>query len=329
VRALLVLFLALPLAAQTTTPEERGRQIFEHGTSTTGGAITASIGAGDPVAASILPCANCHGVDGLGRSEGGVVPANVTWDALTKPYGMQRADGRKRPPYTERLVKRAITMGLDPNDGELLRAMPRYRLSLSDAADLIAYLKVLGQSADPGLTDTGVRIGVLLPPGKDAAIVRESISRQFADVNRRGGIFGRTLELAVVDVGVVGVFAVCGSFSGIEREIAAAAAKSGMPAIATVAAEPDLRAPLNPYVFYLDGGKGQPSADPGQQLWDRAAATAEILVEGMRRAGRALTRHSLVEALEGLTAVKTSLPEAITFSPTRRVGIADHNEPRQ
>jgi mono/diheme cytochrome c family protein len=325
VRAPLVLFTLLPLGAQTIlTPEQqRGQQLYERGTSASGTAVSASIGPGAPVAGSVLPCANCHGLDGLGRAEGGIVPANVTWDALTKPYGVQRADGRTRPPYTDRSVKRAITMGLDPDGKALHKAMPRYTLTLADASDLVAYLKVVGRLSDPGLTETSVRIGVILPPGNDGTVMREALSRHFAQVNRLGGVFGRTIELEPIErTRMDSVFAVCGAFSGSEREIADAARRTGAPAIAILAEAPDLREPLNSYVFYLDSGGGL-SGDRGRQIWDRSVAAAEIFVEGMKRAGRSLTRHSLIEAIERFSLVGTSLPEPISFGPSRRVGIAD------
>src|SRR3954447_20299606 len=268
IRASALPLLLLPLAAQTTltSEQQRGRQIYEHGTSASGVAITASIGPGAPVAGTVVPCANCHGADGLGRAEGGIVPADVTWDALTKPYGIRRADGRTRAPYTERLVRRAITMGLDPEGNALHKAMPRYQLSQADASDVVAYLKVIGRSYDPGVTATTVQIGAILPAGQGGTVIREALARQFAAVNRSGGIFGRSIELVPVERADDSVFALCGDFSGKEREIADSARASGMPAIATVAAAPDLRSPLNPYVFYLDGG----TAADSESLWTHA-----------------------------------------------------------
>jgi hypothetical protein len=52
-------------------------------------------------------------------------------------------------------------------------------------------------------------------------------------------------------------------------------------------------------------------------------AAAEIFVEAMKRAGRTLTRQSLIASLEGFAGVKTTLPQPITFGPTRRVGIQE------
>src|SRR5712671_1740968 len=50
--------------------------------------LTASMGADNSaIPGSILPCANCHGHEGRGKAESGTVPSDLTWDALTKPYG--------------------------------------------------------------------------------------------------------------------------------------------------------------------------------------------------------------------------------------------------
>ena len=188
-------------AAGPLTPEEqRGRQIYRDGTSLSGGAITAVMGdEGIEVPASTVPCAGCHGRDGRGRPEGGVTPSDLTWDTLTRPYGVTHPSGRKHPPYDDRFLKRAVTMGLDPAGNELHVAMPRFRLSLQDMADLTAYIKRLGTASDPGLTDTAVRIGLVLPPpgpltpmGK---AVQAALAARFAEWNDRGGFYGRKIEL--------------------------------------------------------------------------------------------------------------------------------------
>ena len=35
-----------------------------------------------------MACANCHGFDGQGKPEGGITPSNLTWEVLSKPYGL-------------------------------------------------------------------------------------------------------------------------------------------------------------------------------------------------------------------------------------------------
>jgi hypothetical protein len=100
---LLTALFGVPATSNALSPAEaRGKQIFVSGSSADGRDITAYVGrALTPVPASALPCTSCHGADGLGRAEGGVTPANITWGRLTKPYGTLSAAGRPRPAYTE------------------------------------------------------------------------------------------------------------------------------------------------------------------------------------------------------------------------------------
>ena len=87
--------------------------------------------------ATLLACVNCHGRDGTGKPEGSVVPSDITWEALTKPYGVTHASGRTHQPYTERLLVRAICLGIDPAGHELHPTMPRFQMSREDADALI------------------------------------------------------------------------------------------------------------------------------------------------------------------------------------------------
>jgi ABC-type branched-subunit amino acid transport system substrate-binding protein len=63
---------------------------------------------------------------------------------------------------------------------------------------------------------------------------------------------------------------------------------------------------------------GLPKGHLAAQL--SAYAGAKVLVEGLRRAGRALSRDSLVAALEGLAGYETGLMPPVSFGPNRRVG---------
>ena len=182
------------------SPEEaRGKRLFLAGESGSGGEISAVMGAGGPetaVPGATLPCGSCHGRDGRGRPEGGIAPSNVTWDSLTKPYGSGALLGRTHPPYDEKSVKRAVTLGLDPAGNPLNPTMPRYRMNLGDIADLIAYLKRVGNEPVPGVSTTTVRLGAWLAPGEPGTVTRALLDASVAEVNKRGGLYGRKLELA-------------------------------------------------------------------------------------------------------------------------------------
>lgn len=134
-----------------------GEQIYREGLSPRGTPITANVGSGDALPAALLPCVNCHGADGRGRSEGGVRPADISPAALARPLQNER---RQRPAYDAIRLRRAITMGIDAGGQPLDLAMPRYGLSLADAQDLQTYLAQLDQRHEPGVTDQRLRIGV-------------------------------------------------------------------------------------------------------------------------------------------------------------------------
>ncbi|NMO16524.1 ABC transporter substrate-binding protein [Pyxidicoccus fallax] len=181
---------------------ERGRELYLRGVSASGAELQAELGAGNVVPAAAVPCASCHGKDGRGRAEGGVQPSNIRWEALTRPYVVQEGSGRRHPPYTERTLGRAITMGVDPANQRLLDVMPRFRLSRADLDDLLAYLKVLGQEQDPGMSEDEVRLGAVFAgegPEADAGrAVHAALSAYLDELNARGGIYGRRLVLRSV-----------------------------------------------------------------------------------------------------------------------------------
>ena len=52
----------------------------------------------------------------------------------------------------------------------------------------------------------------------------------------------------------------------------------------------------------------------------KALACATVLMEGLRRCGRRVDRHSLVRALEELREFPTRFHRPVTFGPNRRVG---------
>ena len=198
---------ALALAAEEPAPSERsaavsrGRQIYLTGVPVNGAPLSASVG--DPamdVPASILKCSNCHGSDGRGKAEGGVTPANIRWEELTKPATSGPA-GRRRSAYSGKLLVRAIALGIDASGNRLDPAMPRYRLTHEQAADLVAYLEVLGRETDPGVTETSLKIGVVLPPTSitgSAQAIREVIAAFVLQVNEQGGFYGRKVRLSFV-----------------------------------------------------------------------------------------------------------------------------------
>jgi ABC-type branched-subunit amino acid transport system substrate-binding protein len=205
----LLLFGGLSLSAQAlplNASESAGRRLYREGVSATGEPIMARVGAADMVLpATSLPCANCHGADGLGRPEGGVRPPDLSWSRLSSSHGQQQINGRSYPPYSDGGLARAIQEGRDPGNNRLDPTMPRFVLSMNDQRNLTAYLKRLADDRDPGLTPDSLHLGTLLPGSGPlseegatvAAVLRGSVAR----INENGGIHGRQLRLTIADPG--------------------------------------------------------------------------------------------------------------------------------
>ncbi|MBI2876228.1 MAG: ABC transporter substrate-binding protein [Candidatus Tectomicrobia bacterium] len=256
-----------------TPQEKRGKQIYLRGVSPSERKITALM-SGLEVPATTLPCANCHGYDGRGKPEAGVTPSDLTWEFLTKPYGVTHASGRTHPPYTEQRIGRAIVEGVDPAGNRLLPTMPRYLLAPDDLADLTAYLKRLGKDLDPGLTETQIRLGTILPVSGPLAemgqAMRAVMTAYFDELNRQGGIYHRKIELSVMEpaetpaatrtgaqrwIEKEPIFALVGAFiAGAEQEIASLLESEELPLVGPLTLFPPIGSPPNRYVFYLLSG---------------------------------------------------------------------------
>jgi hypothetical protein len=103
-----------------------------------------------------------------------VVPPDITWSELTKPYGHVHG-ARRHPPFDERSVGRAVTDGLDPASQPLDASMPRYSLSRGDLAALVAWLKVLERQREVGLGADALALATLLPGGPGRPASREAM----------------------------------------------------------------------------------------------------------------------------------------------------------
>lgn len=253
-----------------TPQERRGKAFYLRGTSSSGREITAALGEID-VPAATLTCAGCHGARGEGKTEGGVSAGELRWEHLTKPYGHTHPTGRKHGPFNESAFVRSVANGVDPAGNELLVAMPRYRMPAEDMADLIAYLKRITADRDPGLSEDSIKIGTTLPStgalAETGAAMKDVLTAYFDDLNSRGGIYNRKIELRVADAGGDAatksaaakrliqdeqLFALIGGITaGADAEMAALARDEGIPFVGPSTLLPQIGLPLNRYVFYL------------------------------------------------------------------------------
>jgi mono/diheme cytochrome c family protein len=88
-------------------------------------------------------CVDCHGTNGKGGVPvmmGTAIPADLTNLYATHSHG----DGKMvMVPYTNDLLKRAITKGINANGESLDPTMPRWYMPEKDSNDLVAYIKTL------------------------------------------------------------------------------------------------------------------------------------------------------------------------------------------
>lgn len=304
--AAITLSLTATFAADLTPLEARGKEIYMRGKGASH-SITATLDAGTTrVAAESLPCASCHGNDGRGRAEGGATPSDITFAALHRQYDVTTASGRTHGPYDDRTLRRAIASGVDPAGHRLDAVMPRYSMTKGDLNALLAYLRQLGTERVTGVSENRIVLGVVLPPAatmpEASAETRAVVSAWFSDINTRGGIFGRTVELAFVDpsgtpserlaalrtfVEGKSLFAFVSSFNeGTEREFADLAEEKQIPFIATITSNP--RSTLAPgrYVRELFAGLSEQSRALIRVAAREKAETKHIVILS---AGDALT----------------------------------------
>jgi ABC-type branched-subunit amino acid transport system substrate-binding protein len=264
-----VFYQSAPISRGELTPQEkRGKAFYLRGESASGQEITALMGEID-VPASTLTCAGCHGLRGEGKTEGGVTAGPLTWSHLTKPYGHTDEGGRKHQAFSETSFVRMLTAGLDPAGNKLAVAMPSYRMSQEDMANLIAYLKRIETDTDPGVNDTTIVLGTVLPEKTALSGLAQSmgdvLQAYFAEINSRGGIYNRKIELRVMHgdskstvsnmkrlIDEEQVFAIVSGLSaGAEDGVAALTQEKEIPFIGPSTLMPQRGAPVNRYVFYL------------------------------------------------------------------------------
>lgn len=177
---------------------EKGKRIFLKGVGND--PISAYLsGPGIKTSAEGFACVQCHKETGKGGREGGVFIPDISFQTLTNEQVGTHPTARHRPAYTLDTLAQAIQTGKDPAGNSLHSAMPRYILELGDLKNLIAYLKILGEDPVPGVSDTMLRVGILLPGSgplqKTGQEVASLLSAMFEKINQRGGYYGRRLKL--------------------------------------------------------------------------------------------------------------------------------------
>jgi ABC-type branched-subunit amino acid transport system substrate-binding protein len=280
--------------------EVRGKLIYFDGISARGTNITAVVG--DEAAmlpGSTMPCASCHGSDGLGRPEGGLLPLDIRWSELIKTYGHVHEDGRRHPAFDEASFARSMVGGVDPANNQMDRSMPLYQMSTEDMEDLIAYMKVLEDDYDPGVSDDRVQVATLLPLGGPAAGTGQAMAAvmqgYFSEINSKGGIFGRRIELLAVPLGATpeasiqnlrgafddeGLFAVVGAYSiGLDEALLDLLRSDNVPLVGPFTLDPG-DSFLDATAFYLYSGLSEQAGVLAEKALSLGAAPGNVVVAG-------------------------------------------------
>lgn len=251
-----------------------GRRLYLEGVTPSGAPLRALVGFGQtPLSGQAVACGNCHGADGKGRAEGGVLPPEVGWDELTKPYGHSHPGGRKHGAFREASFLGAVNEGLDPAGNRLDWSMPRYSLSRAEAEALVAYLKRLGEERAPGVGEAKLRIGTILPDQGSlagaAGAMRAALSAYAGTVNRAGGLHQRKLELVVARdyrdaqerFSVEPVFALVSPVeSGRPGELGKFVLQAKLPTVGPFTAAPNLTTESHAFVFRVQPGLAEEAA---------------------------------------------------------------------
>jgi ABC-type branched-subunit amino acid transport system substrate-binding protein len=287
-------------AAELSEAQQRGRQIYFEGVSPRGTEIMAVVG--DEAAllpGSTMPCSSCHGSDGLGRPEGGVIPLDIRWTELVKTYGHVHHDGRRHPAFDDDSFIRSMIAGIDPANNPLDRSMPIYQMSGEDMADLVAYMKVLEFDLDPGVGNDTVRVGTLLPlsgrAGDTGRAMREVLEGYFAEINKGGGVFGRQVEMLTVPTGETaeatlealrvafdseGMLALVGAYTvGLDEELLTFLRSDNVPLVGPFTLDPG-DAFVDSTAFYLFAGLDEQARVLADRSVADGAATDRVLIAG-------------------------------------------------
>jgi ABC-type branched-subunit amino acid transport system substrate-binding protein len=332
---LLVAAAALAAGAARAAPlgpkAQAGRRLYVDGRGAGGREVTAFL-AGTSLPASAVACAGCHGADGRGRPEGGVVPPPVGWAELARPGGHVHPAGRRHPPFDARTLARAVGEGLDPAGNALDPVMPRYSLSREEVESLLAYLRVVERERDPGVEDRTLRVATVLPTRGRAApvgdVMRRVLEASLAELNASGGVHGRRLVLSVAgydsDAGGAAdalaalvarepVFALVSGFApGAEESLAALAERERLPLVAPFALATPSPADAGRYAFYALAGLREQARALARFARREGGEAARVAV--LHPPERAATDAAEAAAAE-LRAAGSTAVERLPFAP--------------
>jgi len=182
---------------------EAGARLYQQGILASGEPLVGEGFGGVEISGDYAACVRCHRRSGFGSYEGGYYIPPITapylfhgrqisrddrfralfMQAQTAEFRHQVRRVRDRPPYDQASLARVLREGMDTNDRQLERLMPRYALSDTDVANLMAYLETLSEEISPGVGEQFVELGTVVhadvPEARREAML--GTLRSFAD----------------------------------------------------------------------------------------------------------------------------------------------------
>jgi hypothetical protein len=199
VRVWLLFALLVAVAARATpvAPDlSAGEVIYLKGVLPSGASLSGQRANGVSLEGRPAACVSCHRRSGLGTTEGSLTIPPISAEYLFHARSVNNSGHAlgyvenahsDRSPYTEETLKRAIRQGLDADGRTMSALMPRFALSESEYAALLAYLKALDSPRAPGVTPTLLHFATILTPDTDPkrrAAVLAVMQQYFADKNQ-------------------------------------------------------------------------------------------------------------------------------------------------
>jgi hypothetical protein len=173
-----------------------GSRLYFEGLLPSGQPVQATVTGDVPVSGDQLACVSCHRRSRLGTSEAGRQVSPVTADALFGPGANSKVKGvlpkafariaSNRPAYDDRSLARAIRDGVNSAGTALAPSMPRYALSETEMAALIAFLREQPAGPPPGVTETDLHFATVVTedaPKDQRDLVVGMLEAYFKDKN--------------------------------------------------------------------------------------------------------------------------------------------------
>jgi len=232
-----------------------------------------------------------------------------------------------------------VTEGIDSAGNKLDSSMPRYNIARQDARDLIAYLRVIQDDFDPGVSTDELVFGTLQPDKQvqtnAANAMIEVMNARIDETNRQGGIYGRQLKLEVIPYEdrqsfiakasnlITGdqVFALVSVFSaGADASLIDMVEDAEMPSIAPYTQFPAEEDGRHNYTFYLHGGLDAQVAALAKRASEKISSAGAAFVVYRQNGG---FESSARKALEFLSKNEIVEPQLVAYEANTSMLLTD------